>query len=119
MNLILTVDSDSPVPPFEQLRSQIMDQISSGERLAGARLPTVRQLAGELGVAAGTVARTYRELEGSGVIETRGRNGTFVSPHGDVVHQEAQRAATAFAERIRTLGLTRAEALALAEAALR
>ena len=106
------------MPPFEQLRAQLLDAISEGELAPGARLPTVRRLAEDLGIAAGTVARAYRELETSGVIETRGRNGTFVSPHGDAAHREAQRAATLFADQVRALRLDTDEAIALVVAAL-
>jgi DNA-binding transcriptional regulator YhcF (GntR family) len=44
----------------------------------GARLPTVRQLSADLGLAPGTIVRAFRELETEGVIETRGRHGTRV-----------------------------------------
>jgi DNA-binding transcriptional regulator YhcF (GntR family) len=116
---MITIDSASPVPPFEQLRGGLVDAISSGELPAGQRLPTVRRLAEDLGLAPGTVARAYRELEASGVIETRGRNGTFVSFSGDPAHRAAQQAATMFAEQIRSLRFDPDEALALVAAALR
>ena len=112
------ISSSSAVPPFEQLRAQVLDAVTAGELAPGTRLPTVRRLAEQLGIAAGTVARAYRELEASGVIETRGRNGTFVSPHGDAAHREAQRAATVFADQIRALRIDTEEALALVSAAL-
>jgi DNA-binding transcriptional regulator YhcF (GntR family) len=115
----IVVDPSSPVPPFEQLRTQVVDAVASGELAPGARLPTVRRLADDLGLAAGTVARAYRELETAGVIETRGRNGTFVSPHGSAVEQQAQRAAAAFAEQIRALRVDPDQALAMVAAALR
>nr|WP_205835518.1 GntR family transcriptional regulator [Microbacterium sp. CFH 90308] len=101
------------------MRAQVVDEVASGALAAGERLPTVRRLAEDLGVAPGTVARAYRELEASGIIETRGRNGTFVSFHGDPAHQQAQRAAAAFAEQVRALRLDADEALALVAAALR
>ena len=116
---MITIDSASPVPPFEQLRGGLVDAISSGELAAGQRLPTVRRLADDLGLAPGTVARAYRELEASGVIETRGRNGTFVSFSGDPARRAAQQAATAFAEQIRRLRIDPDEALALVRTALR
>ena len=115
---MIVIDPRSPVPPFEQLRSQLVDSVACGDLAPGARLPTVRRLAEDLGIAAGTVARAYRELETSGVIETRGRNGTFVSPHGDAAHREAQRAATLFADQVRALRLDTDEAIALVVAAL-
>jgi DNA-binding transcriptional regulator YhcF (GntR family) len=47
---------------------------------AGERLPSVRDLAAELGIAPGTVARAYSELESRGVVETEGARGTRVAP---------------------------------------
>lgn len=116
---MIVVDPASPVPPFEQLRAQLVDDISSQELAPGARLPTVRRLAEELGLAPGTVARAYRELENAGFIETRGRHGTFVAPRGDAATRQAQRAAAAFAEQVRALRLDPDEALGLVAAALR
>jgi DNA-binding transcriptional regulator YhcF (GntR family) len=116
---MIAVDPRSAVPPFEQLRAQVVDAVASGELAAGQRLPTVRRLAEDLGIAPGTVARAYRELEASRIIETRGRNGTFVSFHGDPAQQQAQRAAAAFAEQVRALRLDPDEALALVASALK
>ncbi|KQP71854.1 GntR family transcriptional regulator [Microbacterium sp. Leaf288] len=113
------IDPSSAVPPFEQLRTGLIDAVASGELAAGARLPTVRRLAEDLGVAPGTVARAYRELEASGIIETRGRNGTFVAFDADPARQQLQRAAAAFAAQVRDLHLDAEEALAVVTAALR
>jgi DNA-binding transcriptional regulator YhcF (GntR family) len=76
--MIIEVDVESAVPPYEQLREQITTMIGSGVLAAGTRLPAIRQLATDLDLAAGTVARAYRELENTNLIETRGRHGTFV-----------------------------------------
>ncbi|MFB2584882.1 GntR family transcriptional regulator [Herbiconiux liukaitaii] len=114
----LRVDAASGVAPFEQLRAGIRDAVASGALVAGARLPTVRALAGELGLAANTVARAYRELETDGIIETRGRLGSYVSATGDPAQQEAQLAARAYADRTASLGVAPSDALALAAAAL-
>jgi DNA-binding transcriptional regulator YhcF (GntR family) len=75
----IRVDTTSPVPPYEQLRSQVRVMVASGALARGTRLPTIRQLAGDLGLAVNTVGRAYRELEAEGVIETRGRHGTVVT----------------------------------------
>ncbi|MGO4804040.1 GntR family transcriptional regulator [Arthrobacter sp. 2MCAF15] len=75
----LSVDLRSPVPPFEQIRAQIASLITAGTLAPGTRLPTVRSLASDLGLAAGTVARAYKELELAGLVETRRRNGTVVA----------------------------------------
>jgi DNA-binding transcriptional regulator YhcF (GntR family) len=74
----ISVDVGSPTPPYEQIRVQISALIAAGGLPAGTRLPAVRSLAADLGLAAGTVARAYKELEQSGLIETRRRNGTVV-----------------------------------------
>ncbi len=73
------VDEASPVPPFEQLRSQLADAIRSGVLPAGTRLPTVRQLAGDLGIASNTVAKTYKALEDENLVHGQGRRGTLVA----------------------------------------
>ena len=114
----ITVDQASGRPMNEQLTTQIQDAVKAGTLAAGTKLPTVRSLATELGVAPYTVARAYRQLEDLGVIETHGRNGTIVSTHGDTTQQQAQLAARAFADRIRGLGYPTDSALELAKAAL-
>ena len=76
---MITVDSSDPTPPFEQIRRQIVDEIRSGAVPAGSKLPSVRQLAGDLAVAPGTVARAYGELENERLVETS-KTGTHVAP---------------------------------------
>ena len=70
--MILQLDPDSPVPPYEQLRSQITTMVATGVLPQGARLPPIRQLARDLGVATATIARVFRELERDQIITTRG-----------------------------------------------
>jgi DNA-binding transcriptional regulator YhcF (GntR family) len=113
---MITVDAGSAVPPYEQVREQIRAQVAAGELAPGTKLPTVRRLAADLGLAANTVARAYRELEALGVIETRGRAGSVVS--GDGVEQAARQAAYEYAEQVRSLGLGRDDALDLVRRAL-
>ncbi|MFB7058910.1 GntR family transcriptional regulator [Streptomyces vinaceus] len=119
-NLKIRIDGAAGAPaPYEQLRAQIAQAARSGELPVGYKLPTVRGLAEELGLAANTVAKAYRALEGDGVIETRGRNGTFVAAAGDRAAREAASAAQAYAERAKRLGLSFDEATAAALDALR
>ncbi|MFF4751205.1 GntR family transcriptional regulator [Streptomyces sp. NPDC002514] len=117
--MTLKIHIDDSVPPFEQVRAQISEQARAGVLPVGYRLPTVRGLAESLGLAANTVAKAYRALETDGVIETRGRNGTFVAAAGPAAAREAATAAQTYAERTRRLGLTEAEALAAVRDALR
>ncbi len=116
--MILTLDPHSPTPPFEQLRMQVIDGVRDGTLAPGDKLPTVRRLAEDLGLAANTVARAYRELERDEVIETRGRLGSFIAATGDATHKQAQLAAIAYAERVRALGLSESDGLRIVTAAL-
>ncbi|MBB0229757.1 GntR family transcriptional regulator [Streptomyces calidiresistens] len=115
----LTIDPDAPEPPYEQIRARIAAGARSGEFPVGLRLPTVRGLAAELGLAANTVAKAYRALEADGVIETRGRNGTVVAGSGDAASREVARAAEEFVRLARRLGLDEAATRAAAEDAVR
>jgi DNA-binding transcriptional regulator YhcF (GntR family) len=114
----LEIDSHSATPPFEQLRTQVIAQISAGTLVAGTRLPTVRQLAEELGLATNTVARAYKELEAAELIETRGRAGSFVKAASGTVTEQALAAALIYATRIRELGVSEEDAAAYVAAAL-
>ena len=116
---MFSIDPASATPPFEQLRGQVLEAARSGELATGAKLPTVRALADELGLAPNTVARAYRELEADGIIETRGRNGSYVSPHGDAAERQAQIAARSYVDRIHQLGVDDDAALALVKSALK
>jgi DNA-binding transcriptional regulator YhcF (GntR family) len=115
--LRLTIDGASSVPPFEQARAQIAAQIANGVLVAGTRLPPVRRLAVELGLAANTVARTYRELEAAGLVETRGRGGTVVTSGGDRARQRLVAAARDYTGLARNLGISSDEAIRTVSAA--
>ncbi|MFF0865892.1 GntR family transcriptional regulator [Nonomuraea sp. NPDC003560] len=115
---MIVIDAGSPVPPFEQLRAQLARQIQDRTLAVGARLPTIRHLAADLGLAVNTVGRAYRELEEAGLIETRGRAGSFVSAAGEEGRERARRAAADYAAVIASVGLDAAEALRIVQAAL-
>ena len=114
----IVIDADSPVPPYEQVRLRIAELAAAGTLAAGAKLPPVRQLAGELGLATNTVARAYRELEQAGLVETHGRAGTVITSRATSTPAAAQRAAQRYAEQATALGLTPQAALELVRAAL-
>lgn len=76
---LVTIDKSAAQPPHAQVTAQITNKILAGTLRVGIRLPTVRQLADEINLAPNTVARCYRDLESAGLIETRGRHGTFVA----------------------------------------
>lgn len=73
------VAMNTPTPPYEQLRREIIEQVRTGELTPGDKLPAIRALAGELGLAAGTVARAYKLLEESQIVTTRRGAGTTVA----------------------------------------
>ena len=112
--MILQVDPASAMPPYEQIREQVVHLVGSGALVEGARLPTIRQLAGDLGVAPGTVARAYRELEADGVVRSRVRHGTVVAARETASPQNDYRlaaAAQAYALAVRGLGVRRDDAV--------
>jgi DNA-binding transcriptional regulator YhcF (GntR family) len=115
---VISIDADSPVPPFEQVRSQLAAEIRNRSLPAGTQLPTVRRLADDLGLAVNTVARAYRELEAAGLVETRGRGGTVVTAAGDAARERLLHAAQAYATLARSLGVSAREAVGLVRAAL-
>jgi DNA-binding transcriptional regulator YhcF (GntR family) len=121
--VIVSVDSSSPVPPYEQLRASITEAIVTGQLSVGARLPTVRQLAADLSLAPGTVARAFRELENDGIIVTRGRRGTHVRavpprPPAAERRRRLTAAARLYGVTVRELGVDADGALAEVVAAL-
>ena len=109
-------DPQASKPLFDQLRSQIIDGIRVGRLPPGTRLPTVRELAAQLGMAVNTVARAYRELESAGILETRGRFGTFVA-RTDPADAAMATAAHTYATAAKALGVDKDEALKYVEAA--
>jgi DNA-binding transcriptional regulator YhcF (GntR family) len=120
----ITVDLGLPVAPYEQIRAQLADLIRAGRVPGNERLPPVRQLAADLGLAAGTVARAYRELEQAGLLTSRRGGGTRVSPglaepperRRQGLLEERANDLIGFARRI---GASDAETLSAVQAALR
>lgn len=107
---MITVDDSSPTPPFEQIREQLAGLIATGGLAHGERLPTVRQLAGDLRLAPGTVARAYSALETDGLIETRRGAGTRVKAE-IATYPEVQDAAHDFAAAARKRALSLEQAI--------
>jgi DNA-binding transcriptional regulator YhcF (GntR family) len=106
----LTVDSSLEIPPYQQVAEQIRAGIERGELPRDSLLPTVRQLAGDLGIAPNTVARAYSELQSEGWLVSDGRRGTRVAgspPVSRSVRMHSLREAAArFVELLRHRGFT-------------
>ncbi|WP_346769335.1 GntR family transcriptional regulator [Planctomonas sp. JC2975] len=111
---MLTIDPSLPTPIYEQLRDQLVSQISAGELVPGDKLPSVRQLATDLDLAPNTVARVYKELEASGYLVTRGRNGTTVAEDfsGNATHREAAALTERYLKAMNALGFNREQTVA-------
>ncbi|HZC25439.1 MAG TPA: GntR family transcriptional regulator [Actinopolymorphaceae bacterium] len=100
----ITVEAGSGVPPWRQVRDQILGLVERGQLAIGAHLPAIRQLAADLGVAPGTVARAYKELESEGILHTARRHGTVVAAAPSAPADPLRVAAERFAETARALG---------------
>jgi DNA-binding transcriptional regulator YhcF (GntR family) len=107
--VILHVDANDPVPVYEQIRSQIERMVASGALKAGVQLPTIRQLAADLGLSKGSVERAFQLLESEALIETRGRAGSFVRPPSPAAAAQAdaalEQASDSFAVAVHQLHL--------------
>ncbi len=109
---VLTVDASSETPIYVQIMDQIRARVRDGALLAGAPLPSVRQLAGDLEVNPNTVAKAYALLEHEGVLLTRSRRGVFVAEGGrgrasDAADRRLEGAIQRVIEEGRSLGLSR------------
>lgn len=102
--------------PSEQIADQLRNTILSGGLAAGERLPPVRQLGRDLGVAAGTVAKAYKQLEGEGLLVSRAGAGTRVSEAVSAPPAVVLRAARALVATAELHGVTLDEALAAVRA---
>lgn len=120
--MIIEVDPDDPTPVYEQIRGQVKRMVAAGTLEVGTRLPTIRQLATDLGLAKGTVAKAYEVLLRDGIVVSGGRRGTVVAEHpqrsGRQRDAELRAAAHSYAVLVRQLGVDDATGLAAARAAL-
>lgn len=103
-------------PVYRRIVQLLTGYIQDGTLREGAQLPTVRALAGQLGVAQGTVKRAYDELERQGILTKAAGRGSFVAyrpPQAQSAQEAAALAADQLLERLHTLGLsdTQMEAL--------
>ena len=116
----VAIDTSSPLPVYEQLRSQLQRLISSGQLPVGTQLPTIRQLAKDLGLASATVSRVYDLLASDGWVAAAGRNGTVVQRNGRPaeLRREMRDAVEHLALLAKQLGLPREEVVRLLDEAL-
>jgi GntR family transcriptional regulator len=111
---LLAVDPQIETPPYQQIFEQIRAAIERGTLGPDAPLPTVRQLAGDLGVAPNTVARAYADLQDAGWLISEGRRGTRVASKTPAADRRARSnaladAALRFVDSLRHRGYSRTE----------
>jgi GntR family transcriptional regulator len=92
------VDPRSPVNPGDQLADQVRFAVAAGRLIVGERLPSVRDLARLVRLNPNTVSRAWRELELTGVLESRRGSGMFVAEGADCVARSFR--TRALAERL-------------------
>lgn len=115
----VAIDIDGAVPVYEQIRSQLAGAIADGQLKVGDRLPSVRALAADLGIAVNTVARAYTELDAAGLIASRRRTGTTVIAGPSTRNAAPAIAAAAnLARAARAAGLTVDQAVDLVRSAM-
>ena len=77
MEIVISNSSDKPI--YEQIASQIREQVLTGVLAAGDKLPSIRSLATQLRISAITTKRAYQDLEAQGYINTVPGKGCFVA----------------------------------------
>ena len=113
----MAVEFDPTRPIYLQIMEEIKRRVVQGQYPPGAKLPSVRETASEMGVNPNTMARAYMELEREGFVATRRGEGSFVTDEAGRVEGEREALAGAararFVAQIRQLGLTRAQVRSL------
>ena len=116
--MLLTLDVDSEVPIYPQIRNQIVVGIAGGRLSPGERLPATRALAEDLGVNTMTVSKAYQLLRQEGYVAADRRAGVMVRPRDvqvPVVPEETVRGLRLRLCELRLAGLSREEILRLCE----
>ena len=109
---MISINYRDPRPIYEQIQSELRRLMLTGALPPGSRLPSVRELAGQLAINPNTIPRAYRELEADGYILSVAGKGSFVAQVDQIAEQQKKQAVGAFlaaAQRLRALGLTQAQ----------
>ncbi|MDR2716292.1 MAG: GntR family transcriptional regulator [Coriobacteriaceae bacterium] len=116
-NIAITIDDDSGIPIWLQLRNRLIYLITSGQFMVGDRLPTVRELAVELGINYNTVSKVYQDIERDGFIVSYRGKGTFVSnrylEHAGAAANETDSLVDDFIRQCHELGVPRQDIVGL------
>lgn len=116
-NIRISIDDDSGIPLWLQLRNRLIYLITSGQFSVGERLPTMRELAVEVGINYNTVSKVYQDIERDGYIVSYRGKGTFVSDeylkNADAANNEADSLVDDFIRQCRELGVPRQDIVEL------
>ena len=113
---MIAINYRDPRPIYEQIQAELRRLMLTGALPPGSRLPSVRELAGQLAINPNTIQRAYRELEADGYILSVAGKGSFVAQVDQLAVQQKKQAVEAFqaaAQRLRALGLGEEELAAL------
>jgi GntR family transcriptional regulator len=113
--MLLRIDSSAGTPLHEQLAAALRAAIASGEVVAGERLPSARELAGDLGVNMHTVLRAYATLRDEGLLDLRRGRGAEVRRDGAPDRASLEQLAEALAAEARRQGVAPQELHALVD----
>ena len=109
---VIAINYRDPRPIYEQIQAELRRLMLTGALPPGSRLPSVRELAGQLAINPNTIQRAYRELEADGYILSVAGKGSFVAQVDRIAEQQKKQAVDAFraaAQKLRQLGLTQAQ----------
>lgn len=112
MNIIISNQSELPI--YAQIREQLKEQILNGKIPVGSQLPSIRQLAKEVGVSVITTTRAYSELEAEGFIATmQGKGSVVLSTDNNLLREQyllrIEEGLSTAIETARAIGMTRKE----------
>ena len=113
---MIAINYRDPKPIYEQIQAELRRLMLTGALPPGSRLPSVRELAGQLAINPNTIQRAYRELESDGSLLSVAGKGSFVAQIDQLAEQQKKQAVEAFraaAQRLRALGLGEEELAAL------
>lgn len=113
---MIAINYRDPRPIYEQIQAELRRLMLTGALPPGSRLPSVRELAGQLAINPNTIQRAYRELETEGCIISMPGKGSFVADAADIARQKHQAAEHALHQALadlRALGCSAEELDAL------
>lgn len=103
-------------PIYLQIADHVFQKIIREELKPGDKLPSVREMAVQMGVNPNTIQRTYSEMERMGVVETRRGQGTFIVENSEIITELKQtiqlEVISSFVKKMKDLGFSKEEMIA-------